>query len=151
MMTTDNLVYSNRLRVAKELSDAALQVHPKTSEVMAFFSNNATFKRYNLEVGKKVASLVCKIWTANRIIAFEDTPLIYFQQNDQGILWSFESIQQRKNLLPNFIRPAPAHWCRINFTAQLFFTGSGDNTRISGISVIKREKRPLHQGYITSV
>lgn len=125
-------------RVAEEFSNADLQVHPSTTEVMSYFSDDATFSepgRYN--VGKTVAwygfKILCEWSVLNFIEPLEPT----FEQKNDHILWSFKSVQLRKGLLSTWIKEP--QWYRIDYAAKLYFTGQGDDTQISRMETVQND------------
>ncbi|MEC7839205.1 MAG: hypothetical protein VX777_04105 [Chlamydiota bacterium] len=117
------------IRVAQEFSDNDLQAHPSTKKVMSFFTPNATFGKENSwAVNKTIATIGFKILCEWSTLEIQELWDVSFEEKDDHILWSFKSKQLRKKTLHDWL-VAP-QWYRIVYAAKLYFTGSGESTKI---------------------
>lgn len=132
---------SDWLRVAQALSDFDLRAHPDTNTFMSFFSDNATFTAPWYNVSKTVAWLGFKVLVEWNTLAFREPPEVTIEDKGDHVRWTFNTVQLRGGRLPTWIsRP---QWYRIKGDYQLFFEGSGENTKICKFVTIVNEWTPF--------
>ena len=133
-----NLINDDWFRVAKSFSDTDLRAHPNTYDIMSYFSDDVIFVepgRYD-DIGKNVARLFFKVFCEWGVLEYRNLSLPTFSQEDDHIVWSFDSIQLRKEgILPTWLKsPRPYN---IRYTAHLYFSGKGKDCKISKYITIR--------------
>ncbi len=132
-------------RVAKSFSDTDLRSHPNTDDVMSYFSDDVIFSKpgsYN-NIGKNTAWAVFKLSCEWGVLEYKNITPPTFSQEDDHIVWTFDSMQTRKGILPLWIKSP--HRYNIHCKVHLYFSGEGDNCKISKYVTICSEWDELDQ------
>lgn len=95
-MSIPNNNYQDWLATAQKFSEADLQAHPITAEVMQYFSDDATFDTGGwFNYPKPIARIGFKILCENDCQELKLTEPPKFEDKGDHINWSFKSIQKR--------------------------------------------------------
>ncbi len=78
-----------------------------------------------------------KIYCEWGVLEYKNITPPTFSQEDDHIVWTFNSTQTRKGILPLWIK-APRR-CNIQCTAHLYFSGKDENCKISKYVTIPAE------------
>lgn len=136
---TESTVNRDWMRVAHDFSNADLRPHASTEAVMSYFSDDAVFSqpgRYE-NIGKRTAWVAFKVLCETGVSEYYNTSEPEFEQEGDHVVWKFFSVQLRKKDFSEWI--FGPQWYRIDNVSHLYFTGEGEDCKISRYVTVQVE------------